>query len=158
MPQYRAAWVLPITQPPIRDGWVLTERGRIVAFGHSRPSDLPPEREIDLGSVALLPSLVNAHTHLELSWMRGRLPATGALPGQQVRPRARAVRAVQRPPGRVGRGDGISARWIRAVEDVAGGPWLVGSVVGSAALRLRRVPGSHGIHRSTCAGGARRRV
>src|SRR5438045_4059280 len=81
MQQYRAAWVFPISQPPIRDGWILTERGRIVAFGQSRPNDLPPASEIDLGHVALLPSLVNAHTHLELSWMRGRLPARDDFPG-----------------------------------------------------------------------------
>jgi cytosine/adenosine deaminase-related metal-dependent hydrolase len=81
MQQYRAAWVLPISQPPIRDGWILTERGRIVAFGHSRANDLPPSNEIDLGDVAVLPALVNAHTHLELSWMRGRIPPTEDFPG-----------------------------------------------------------------------------
>ena len=73
MPQYRVAWLLPISQPPIRDAWLRTERGRIVAFGHSRPGDFTPSDEIDLGDVAVLPGLVNAHTHLELSWMRGRV-------------------------------------------------------------------------------------
>jgi aminodeoxyfutalosine deaminase len=76
VPQYRVAWLLPISQPPIRDAWLRTERGRIIAFGHSRPGDFTPSDEVDLGDVAVLPGLVNAHTHLELSWMRGRIPQT----------------------------------------------------------------------------------
>jgi cytosine/adenosine deaminase-related metal-dependent hydrolase len=81
MPQYRAAWLLPISQPPVRDAWLRTDRGRVVAFGHSRPGDLTGSEEIDLGPVAVLPGLVNAHTHLELSWMRGRIPETDDFPG-----------------------------------------------------------------------------
>ena len=76
MPQYRVAWLLPISQPPIRDAWLQTDRGRIVAFGHTQPGDFTAPDEIDLGDVAVLPGLVNAHTHLELSWMRGRIPET----------------------------------------------------------------------------------
>jgi aminodeoxyfutalosine deaminase len=76
VPQYRAAWLLPISQPPIRDAWLRTDRGRIVAFGHSRPGDFTASDEIDLGNVAVLPGLVNAHTHLELSWMRGQVQET----------------------------------------------------------------------------------
>ena len=66
MPSYRAAWLLPISQPPIRDAWLRTERGRIVAFGPTRPGDFTAPDEIDLRNVAVLPGLVNAHTHLEL--------------------------------------------------------------------------------------------
>jgi cytosine/adenosine deaminase-related metal-dependent hydrolase len=80
MPQHRAAWLLPISQPPIRDGWVRTERGRITALGPHRRGERRPPDEIDLGSVAVLPGLVNAHTHLELSWMRGRIGATDDFP------------------------------------------------------------------------------
>jgi cytosine/adenosine deaminase-related metal-dependent hydrolase len=81
MPVYRAAWLLPISQPPIRDAWLRTERGRIVAFGPTRPGDFTAADEIDLGNVAVLPGLVNAHTHLELSWMRGRVTGAGTFPG-----------------------------------------------------------------------------
>jgi aminodeoxyfutalosine deaminase len=76
MPQFRAAWLLPISQPPIRDAWLHTDHGRIVAFGHSRPGDFTGSDEIDLGTSVVLPGLVNAHTHLELSWMRGRIRET----------------------------------------------------------------------------------
>jgi len=81
VPHYRAAWLLPISQPPIRDAWLRTDRGRIVAFGHTRPGDFTSPDEIDLGEVAVLPGLVNAHTHLELSWMRGRIPETDDFDG-----------------------------------------------------------------------------
>ncbi len=83
MVQFRAAWILPIAGRPLRDGWVRVDRGRVVALGSHRQaagdgaSPGRASREIDLGSVAVLPGLVNAHTHLELSWMRGRLADAG---------------------------------------------------------------------------------
>ncbi|MFN2466574.1 MAG: amidohydrolase family protein [Gaiellaceae bacterium] len=56
-----ADWVLPIDGPPIRDGAVAFEEGRIVAIG--------PADEIGAGTrregAAILPGFVNAHTHLE---------------------------------------------------------------------------------------------
>ena len=36
MQQYRAKWVLPVGQPPIENGWVSTEAGRITAVGRGR--------------------------------------------------------------------------------------------------------------------------
>lgn len=67
----RARWVLPIARPPIEGGWVSIEDGVIHALGHGRP---PAGPVTDLGDTALLPGLVNAHTHLELSCLRGRIP------------------------------------------------------------------------------------
>jgi aminodeoxyfutalosine deaminase len=73
--RYRAAWVLPVADRPIRDGWVGVSDGRIAAVGNGRPATAG---EVDLGSVALLPGLVNAHTHLELSYLRDQVPAAAA--------------------------------------------------------------------------------
>jgi cytosine/adenosine deaminase-related metal-dependent hydrolase len=81
---HRAAWVLPIAAPPLRRGWVLTDRNRIVTCG-SRP-EIPAHRDgrspevVDLGEAVILPGLVNAHTHLELSWMRDRVPPGDSMP------------------------------------------------------------------------------
>ena len=72
MTAYRAAWILPIDQPPIRDAVVDVKDGIIRSI--QAGSRLPVSGARDLGNVALLPGLVNAHTHLELSWLRGRVP------------------------------------------------------------------------------------
>ena len=72
MTAYRAAWVLPIDQPPIRDAVIEVEAGIIRSIQPGAPLPAPGAR--DLGNVALLPGLINAHTHLELSWLRGRVP------------------------------------------------------------------------------------
>jgi cytosine/adenosine deaminase-related metal-dependent hydrolase len=77
--RYHASWILPIVEPPIRDGWFVTERGRIAAYGAygavtRRAPAHAERREIDLGRVAVLPGLVNAHTHLELSYLRDEVP------------------------------------------------------------------------------------
>ena len=74
---HRARWVLPVIAPPIRDGWVAVEEGRIAAFGSGpAPDGRPPGTDLqpDKSAVAILPALVNAHTHLELSYMRGLVP------------------------------------------------------------------------------------
>ena len=78
----RARWILPITAPPIRDGWVDVAGDTIRAVGGPRASisSEPPAGEMDLGNVALLPGLVNAHVHLELSGHRGVSPPAESMP------------------------------------------------------------------------------
>jgi cytosine/adenosine deaminase-related metal-dependent hydrolase len=65
----RADWILPIGGPPIAGGSVTIEDGTIVAVDSA-----PVDGAVDLGRCAVLPALVNAHTHLELSYLRGRIP------------------------------------------------------------------------------------
>jgi 5-methylthioadenosine/S-adenosylhomocysteine deaminase len=75
MPALRlsAPWVVPVATPPIRHGAVLVDPGgRIAAVGPDdavpAPPGVPHER---LEGAALLPGLVNAHTHLELTGLAG---------------------------------------------------------------------------------------
>ena len=69
-----ADWVLPITAPPIRDGAVLVVGERIRAVGPRRSVEAPhntAHRHYD--GAAILPGLVNLHTHLEYTGL-GPLP------------------------------------------------------------------------------------
>jgi 5-methylthioadenosine/S-adenosylhomocysteine deaminase len=72
---YSARWVLPVSSPPIEDGAVAISAGRIVGVG---PRSLimekfPAAEATGFEQAAILPGLVNAHTHLELTAMRGFL-------------------------------------------------------------------------------------
>lgn len=66
---YAADWILPVVGEPVPCGWIRLENGRIADVGSDQRDDAE-----DLGHVAILPALVNAHTHLELSYLRGEVP------------------------------------------------------------------------------------
>lgn len=61
--------MLPIVDDVIHGGVVTIDAGRIVSVEQESPGDAA-----DLGSVAILPALVNAHTHLELSYLHRHIP------------------------------------------------------------------------------------
>jgi len=63
---FKARYVFPVAGPPLRDAAVTIAGARIAAVGQA-PADAPVE---DLGNVAILPGLVNAHVHLDLSGCR----------------------------------------------------------------------------------------
>ncbi|HEY4183849.1 MAG TPA: amidohydrolase family protein [Polyangia bacterium] len=76
-----APWVLPIVSPPIREGAVLLDDGdTIIAVGTRAAlrGEHPDVVEVR-GGGALLPGLVNAHTHLELSFLAGAVPGGGGV-------------------------------------------------------------------------------
>lgn len=126
MKSVQAAWVVPIDRRPIQNGIVDIEDGRIVGLRVPRPGIRADHRE-----VALMPGLVNAHTHLELSWMRGRVPPApkftdwvkrlfavrgrpdGALSPEHIAPIGDAIAEAQRA-GTVAVGDISNS--LRAVE------------------------------------------
>ncbi|HWE96684.1 MAG TPA: amidohydrolase family protein [Tepidisphaeraceae bacterium] len=65
----KATWVAPMSRPPIRDGAVVHAGGTIIAVStFDELQRAYPGAEItDVGDGVLLPGLVNAHVHLELS-------------------------------------------------------------------------------------------
>ena len=69
----KARYLFPVDRPPIPDGVLTIADGRIVAVGENVSGRAP----LDLGNVALLPGLVNAHTHLEFSDLTRPLGSTG---------------------------------------------------------------------------------
>ncbi|HYE64408.1 MAG TPA: amidohydrolase family protein, partial [Pyrinomonadaceae bacterium] len=72
---YHARWVLPITSAAIDDGAVAVEGARIVGIGKraALAARFPEARALDFGDAAILPGLVNCHSHLELTALRGYL-------------------------------------------------------------------------------------
>ena len=72
---YSARWVVPVSAAPIENGAVAVQGQRIAGVGPA-PEIVErfPEFKIeDLGEAIILPGLVNTHTHLELTAMRGYL-------------------------------------------------------------------------------------
>lgn len=71
-----ASRILPISAPPLLGGGLVIRDGVIHAVGQASTliRDFPTEPCEPLGDVVILPGLVNAHTHLELTGLHGRLP------------------------------------------------------------------------------------
>lgn len=124
---YCVSHLVPVASAPVAAGAVAVDGGRVVDAGPrdevvARHGDGAEVR--DLGRAALIPGLVNAHTHLELSWMQADPPAgddyaawlrelLARRDGEDAATaRAAAERAVE----------SMRARGTVAVADVANGP------------------------------------
>ena len=129
MIRFSADWILPISDAPIGRGVVTIDGGRIVSVAESTGDE-----DVALGRVAVLPGLVNAHTHLELSYLHGRIPPASRFL-DWVRPMLAARR--ERPAA----DDPVM---LRAAADAirharAGGTSLIGDVTNTlAAVPLLR--------------------
>lgn len=71
MKRYHARWVVPVTSAPIENGVVVEHDGIIEYVGPL--AGAPAGEDHDLGESVLLPGIINTHTHLELTAMRGFL-------------------------------------------------------------------------------------
>ena len=117
----QARFVFPIDQPPIEHGVVTFDGERIVSVGPTAVHG----PVTDLGPVALLPGLVNAHTHLEFSYLQKPL----GRPGMPLHEWIRLVIAQR------GRGDQLIEANLRRgwLEGIAAGVTTVGDIVTTAA-------------------------
>jgi cytosine/adenosine deaminase-related metal-dependent hydrolase len=90
---YQADWVLPGDTPPIRDGWIQVEGGRITATGSGEnlPGNIPESDLRRFDGCALLPGLINAHCHLELTGLHGQLERGNPFPEWVGQLRARSA-------------------------------------------------------------------
>jgi cytosine/adenosine deaminase-related metal-dependent hydrolase len=121
MIHYHAAWVVSVSDPPIRDAWVTVDRGRVVAVSKRQPAN--GAREIDLGEVVVMPGLVNAHTHLELSYLRDEVP-----PASQFVTWIRGVMAARRQRPDPGAREIMDAVDGALKEAVACGTAIIGDI------------------------------
>lgn len=66
---FKAAWIIPITQPVLKDAWIQIDDQHILALQTHPPQDM----FTDLGNAILMPGLINAHVHLEWSHLRNQI-------------------------------------------------------------------------------------
>ena len=72
---YSARWVLPVSTAAIENGAVAVEGQRIAFVGPTAEivARFPDAQIESLGEAVILPGLINTHTHLELTALRGYL-------------------------------------------------------------------------------------
>ena len=120
-----ARWIIPVASPPLRDAAMVIAGGlirEIVPDGRG-------SADVDAGDVAILPRLVNAHTHLEFS----HLPSPIGQPGIAITdwiPQVIAHRRAMGPGSDVHQAvlQGIDECWntgTGAIGEIATSPWFL---------------------------------
>ena len=66
---YEADWVCPVSSAPIPNGAIAVENGRIVGL----PESAEGYARVSFPGCAIIPGFVNAHSHLEITILRGFL-------------------------------------------------------------------------------------
>lgn len=130
---YSARWVLPISAAAIENGAVAVEGQRIAGVGPEPEivARFPAARIESLGEAVILPGLVNTHTHLELTALRGYLEKEENDFFAWLR-KLTIARLERMTPGDIR----VSATW-GACEAVRAGITCVGDASDSALLSMR---------------------
>jgi len=77
---HRAGWIMVNPQRFIPNGYIRVENGIIQGTGNQKNYD--SQTVTDYGSGVIIPALVNGHTHLELSRLKGQIAFDRFSPGQ----------------------------------------------------------------------------
>lgn len=134
--RWHARWIVPVASPPIADGTVITEGERIAWVGERRSAP-PGGRDEDLGDAILTPGLVNAHTHLDLTVLRGFLADL---------PFFDWVRTLTRAVGQLDDADRLASAALGIAEGLLGGvTTFADTAPNDAALTAMRTMGVRGI-------------
>lgn len=134
--RWHARWVVPVALPPIADGTVITEGDRIVWVGEQRHAPAGG-RDEDLRDAMLTPGLVNAHTHLDLTVLRGLLSDL---------PFFEWVRTLTRAIGQLDDADQLASASLGIAEGLLGGVTTYADTApNAAAFEAMRALGVRGI-------------
>lgn len=132
----RARFIIRFDHPPITNGDLVVEGSRIVSLAPANRA----KTALDSGDVALLPGFINAHTHLELTQLAGRVPFETTFAGWiesllALRPEIDAevarVASIR---------DGIAqslAAGVTTVGEISRGPWNENELTDSALRSVR---------------------
>ena len=118
----RARWVLPIEGPVIENGEVVVEDDLIVDVRTAKGT--ASGDVLDLGDAVLLPGLVNVHTHLDYTVMRGLLEDIAFFPW---------IRELTLRKSGLTWEDWVASATMGAAEAVAGGVTTIGDCTDSGA-------------------------
>jgi len=82
---FTADYVFPVSSPPIKNGVVVVDdKGEILGVlepGKYKPGDFSESPRLETFSGIICPGFINAHCHLELSHMKGKVQTGKTLPG-----------------------------------------------------------------------------
>lgn len=133
-----APWVLPITEPAIADGAVVVDASdTILAVGRrAEVARQHPGAVEERAEGIVLPALVNAHCHLELSALAGAVPGGGGLIAwaSQLVALVRTLDRARAAAAAAAAASEMVARGTAAVGDVGNGLAAV-PAIGAAGLR-----------------------
>ncbi len=161
MHAYAARWVVPVSAPPVAHGLVAVDDDGRIAFVGPR-ADAPPGPVTDLGDAILLPGLVDAHTHLELTAFRGLLEHADFFAWIRALTRARAEVLADgdlRDAAHVGVCEGLASGVTTFADTTASGaPLDALCALGARGVVYQEVFGPDPAHRAGALAGLARAV